>query len=54
MKGSLPLETLFQPLPVIGVYETLPPGLNYQTWMLDETIAIERALRDHLSSFTLR
>ena len=41
-------------IPVIGVYETLPPGLNYQTWMLDETIAIERALRDHLSSFTLR
>ena len=32
-------------VPVVGVYETMPtPGYDYQTWMLAEVNAIERAL----------
>lgn len=40
-------------LPVVGVYETMPPGHDYQTWMLDETMDVYRALRNHRSYFTL-
>lgn len=32
-------------VPVVGVYETMPtPGYDYQSWMLAETQALERAL----------
>ncbi len=32
-------------VPVVGVYETMPtPGYNYQTWMLAEVNAIEKAI----------
>ena len=32
-------------IPIIGVYETMPvPGYNYQTWMLAEVKALDRAL----------
>lgn len=43
-----------QHVPVVGVYETMPPGHNYQSWMLDETMAVYRALRSHQSSLTMR
>lgn len=32
-------------IPVVGVYETMPtPGYDYQTWMLAEVHALERAI----------
>ena len=32
-------------VPVVGVYETMPvPGYNYQTWMMAELTAIEKAI----------
>jgi len=32
-------------VPVVGVYETMPtPGYDYQTWMVAEVDAVERAL----------
>lgn len=38
-------------VPVVGVYETMPtPGFDYQRWMLAETTAIERAVRDGIST----
>jgi len=34
-------------IPVVGVYETMPtPGYNYQTWMLAEVEAVEKAVAD--------
>jgi len=39
-------------IPVVGVYETMPtPGYDYQSWMLAEVNALERAVAD-LSSTT--
>jgi len=38
-------------IPVVGVYETMPtPGYDYQTWMLAEVNAIERAVKDKVST----
>jgi len=38
-------------IPVVGVYETMPvPGYDYQSWMLAETHAMERAVADHAST----
>ena len=38
-------------IPVVGVYETMPvPGFEYQSWMLAEVHAIERAIVDHTST----
>jgi zinc/manganese transport system substrate-binding protein len=31
-------------VPVVGVYETMPAGLHYQSWMLAETDALTRAV----------
>jgi zinc/manganese transport system substrate-binding protein len=31
-------------IPVVGVSETMPPGYDYQTWMLAETRAIQAAV----------
>jgi zinc/manganese transport system substrate-binding protein len=31
-------------IPVVGVTETLPPGLTFQGWQLDQARALERAL----------
>ena len=34
-------------VPVVGVYETMPtPGYDYQSWMLAEVKALERAVAD--------
>ena len=37
-------------IPVVGVYETMPPGYDYQGWMLAEVQALRRALANHVST----
>ena len=38
-------------VPVVGVYETMPtPGYDYQTWMMAELSAIEKAVEHHKST----
>jgi zinc/manganese transport system substrate-binding protein len=38
-------------IPVVGVYETMPvPGYSYQSWMLAEVKALQRAVADKLST----
>jgi zinc/manganese transport system substrate-binding protein len=38
-------------IPVVGVYETMPvPGYDYQTWMLAEVRALEKAVGQGLST----
>jgi zinc/manganese transport system substrate-binding protein len=38
-------------VPVVGVYETMPtPGYIYQTWMLAEVEAIDKAVRSQVST----
>ncbi len=38
-------------IPVVGVYETMPtPGYDYQSWMLAEVNALQRAVADHVST----
>jgi zinc/manganese transport system substrate-binding protein len=38
-------------VPVVGVYETMPtPGYTYQTWMLAEVEAIDKAVRSQVST----
>jgi zinc/manganese transport system substrate-binding protein len=38
-------------IPVVGVYETMPtPGYDYQSWMLAETRALERAVAAKVST----
>jgi zinc/manganese transport system substrate-binding protein len=41
-------------IPVIGVYETMPtPGYTYQSWMLAEAIALQKAVADGVSTQSL-
>jgi zinc/manganese transport system substrate-binding protein len=36
---------------VVGVYETMPtPGYTYQSWMLAETRALQKAVADKTST----
>ena len=38
-------------IPVVGVYETMPtPGYDYQSWMLAEVQAMDKALADKVST----
>ena len=38
-------------IPVVGVYETMPtPGYDYQTWMLAEINALQKAVADKIST----
>jgi zinc/manganese transport system substrate-binding protein len=38
-------------IPVVGVYETMPvPGYDYQTWMLAEVDALQKAVADKVST----
>jgi zinc/manganese transport system substrate-binding protein len=42
-------------IPVVGVYETMPtPGYTYQSWMLAEVAALEKAVADKVSTETLQ
>jgi zinc/manganese transport system substrate-binding protein len=40
-------------IPVVGVYETMPPGFTYQSWMLAETRALRAAVAAGQSTQTL-
>jgi len=41
-------------VPVIGVYETMPtPGFTYQSWMLAEVTALQKAVADGISTQSL-
>ncbi|TAN30379.1 MAG: cation ABC transporter substrate-binding protein [Actinomycetota bacterium] len=40
-------------IPIIGVYETMPTNYNYQSWMMAETVALEKAVADNLSTTKL-
>ena len=41
-------------IPVVGVYETMPmPGYDYQSWMLAEVEALQKAVADKVSTETL-
>jgi zinc/manganese transport system substrate-binding protein len=41
-------------IPIVGVYETMPtPGYDYQSWMLAEVHAIEKALANKTSTVKL-
>jgi zinc/manganese transport system substrate-binding protein len=37
-------------VPVVGVYETMPAGYSYQSWMLAEVHALSRAIADKAST----
>jgi zinc/manganese transport system substrate-binding protein len=40
-------------IPVVGVYETMPAGYDYQGWMLAETSALQRAIVGKVSTTRL-
>ena len=40
-------------VPVVGVYETMPTGYDYQSWMLAEVHAIQKAVTSKISTQTL-
>lgn len=41
-------------IPVVGVYETMPvPGYDYQSWMLAEVRALQKAVADKVSTVEL-
>jgi zinc/manganese transport system substrate-binding protein len=51
---SIRMTALREGIPVVGVYETMPtPGYDYQTWMLAEIHAIEKAVTSKTSTETL-
>jgi len=37
-------------VPVVAVYETMPPGFDYQSWMLAEVRALEKAVANKIST----
>jgi zinc/manganese transport system substrate-binding protein len=41
-------------IPVIGVYETMPTGYHYQSWMVAEVEALRKAVIDKVSTETLQ
>ncbi len=41
-------------VPVVGVYETMPTGYNYQSWMLAEVNALSRAVTTSKSTTKLQ
>lgn len=40
-------------IPVVGVYETMPTGYDYQSWMVAEVHALSQAIADHVSTTRL-
>jgi zinc/manganese transport system substrate-binding protein len=54
LTGSFLDEAQHDGIPVVGVYETMPtPGYTYQSWMLAEVEALQRALADKQSTMRL-
>ena len=47
---SIRQNALNDGVPVVGVYETMPTGYSYQSWMLAEVHAIERAVTSKVST----
>jgi zinc/manganese transport system substrate-binding protein len=48
---SIRLMALADGVPVVGVYETMPtPGYDYQSWMMAELTAVEKALTGKVST----
>jgi zinc/manganese transport system substrate-binding protein len=41
-------------IPVVGVYETMPSGYHYQSWMVAEVEALRKAVADKVSTETLQ
>jgi len=37
-------------IPVVGVYETMPAGYSYQSWMLAEVQALAKAVTGKVST----
>ena len=51
LTASIRDHAVAEGIPVVGVYETMPtPGYDYQTWMLAEVNAIDRAVADRVST----
>ena len=51
LTASIRLAARQAGIPVVGVYETMPtPGFDYQTWMIDEVLAIQNAVEHGLST----
>jgi zinc/manganese transport system substrate-binding protein len=51
LTASVRENALKNGVPVVGVYETMPtPGYNYQTWMLAEVEAIDKAVSSQVST----
>jgi zinc/manganese transport system substrate-binding protein len=51
LTGSIRHNALTAGVPVVGVYETMPtPGYDYQSWMLAEVNAIEKAVTSKVST----
>lgn len=53
LTNSLLLLAKQNNIPVVGVYETMPPNENYQTWMLREVQDVQSALQEHKSTETM-
>ena len=47
---SIRMTALRAGVPVVGVYETMPAGYRYQSWMLAEVRAIQRAVASKTST----
>jgi len=41
-------------IPVVGVYETMPTGYHYQSWMMAEVAALRKAVTDKVSTERLQ
>jgi zinc/manganese transport system substrate-binding protein len=51
LTGSIRSNAVKDGVPVVGVYETMPtPGFDYQSWMLAEVNAIEKAVTSKTST----
>ena len=47
---SIRMTALHAGVPVVGVYETMPEGYRYQSWMLAEVRAIQRGVASKIST----
>ena len=50
LTSSIRQNALKDGVPVVGVYETMPTGYDYQSWMLAEVRAIQKAVTSKIST----
>jgi zinc/manganese transport system substrate-binding protein len=50
LTSTIKQAALSAKVPVVGVYETMPTGYDYQNWMLAEVTAITKAITKHRST----